>query len=193
MRRTQTAIALIVIGIAGFATAAPAQSIGELAKKTAAEREKAKADGKAAPTKTYTDKDLKAVASTPAAASDKAAADVGADKPKDGQPAATTDDKKTPDTPVKDETYWKNLMRTAQTQLTNHQTELVAAELQVSDVERFIRPDGTMSHTIADNLLAARRHVTDLLATIVNDKRAISDIEDDARKAGVPPGWLRWQ
>jgi hypothetical protein len=27
--------------------------------------------------------------------------------------------------------------------------------------------------------------------TIQNDQKAISDLDDEARRAGVPPGWLR--
>jgi hypothetical protein len=60
-------------------------------------------------------------------------------------------------------------------------------------VEAFIRPDGTMSHTIADRLLKARAEVNRLIGVIVNDKRAVSDLQEEARRAGVPPGWLRWQ
>ena len=30
-----------------------------------------------------------------------------------------------------------------------------------------------------------------LKTVIVNDRKAISDLEDEARKAGVPAGWLR--
>jgi len=44
---------------------------------------------------------------------------------------------------------------------------------------------------IARDKQKAIDELNQLKQSIENDKKAISDLEEEARKAGVPPGWLR--
>lgn len=39
--------------------------------------------------------------------------------------------------------------------------------------------------------MKAREEITRLTAVVANDQRALSDFEEEARKAGVLPGWIR--
>jgi hypothetical protein len=182
------------------------QSLGELAKKVAAEKASkenakdgaprespAKDKGEKAPSpakpKAYTNADLKAEpAPTPTETVTDTSTPPGPAKAASGTPSpgeATTED------PKKTERYWKDRMQVLETRLHDHETQLAAAQLQVREVERFIRDDGTMSSTIADNLLRAKSRVSELLGAVVNDKRAIGELEEEGRRANVPPGWLR--
>ncbi len=167
-----------------------AQSLGEIAKKNAEAKAATEKDGKAkTPAKTFTDADLKAdphdlaIKPEPAPTASASKADATPSKDAKAEPAKE---------PAKDEAYWKDRMRTLQTKLSEDERELVNARIHVTDVEAFIRPDGTMSHTIADNLLQAQARRDTAVASIANDKREILELEEEARHAGVPPGWLRW-
>lgn len=68
---------------------------------------------------------------------------------------------------------------------------LAAAQAQVQDLGRYVRPDGSMTRTVADNMFKARDTATQLAATVVSDEREITNLQEEARRAGVPPGWLR--
>lgn len=184
----------LIVGLIVFAVGAAvcsAQSLGEIAKKAAAERAAkaaaAEKDGKTAPLKILTDKDVKPDinAPTPKPEPDTASAAAKPEKPKEEKAVVSAD-------PPKDEAYWKSRMRILQSKLADDQNELTIARVHVVDVEAFIRPDGTMSSTIAENLLKAQARRDKAIAAIANDKRVISDLEEEARRAGVPPGWLRW-
>jgi hypothetical protein len=167
-----------------------AQSLGEIAKKAAAEKAAkaaAEKDAKAPAPKVFTEKDLKPDPTAPAAKPDAPApaSTKTADGTKDAKPEAAKD-------AAKDETYWKGRMRTLQTKLADDEADLKDAKTHVIDVESFTRPDGTMTSTIANNLLKAQARRDTAIATVASDKRAIFNLEEEARKAGVPPGWLRW-
>ena len=69
-------------------------------------------------------------------------------------------------------------------------TPLIAKKRErLAEVEAAVgAPDLYNSPKRAQELL--REH-SRLKQTIATDKKAISDLEDEARRAGVPPGWLR--
>ena len=53
------------------------------------------------------------------------------------------------------------------------------------------RDDPAQRAQIARDKQKAMDELNRLKAAIQNDKKAITDLEEEARKAGVPPGWLR--
>jgi hypothetical protein len=94
-------------------------------------------------------------------------------------------------TPAKDEAWWKDRMRVLQSRLDSDTMSLAAARLHVQDLDRYVNQDGSMSRTVADNMFKARNTVTQLTAAVLSDEREITNLHEEARRAGVPPGWLR--
>jgi hypothetical protein len=102
-------------------------------------------------------------------------------------PAATP----TPDAP-KDALYWKTRMRTLTTQLQNDTTFKAAAVARLATLtaERETPRSAVERASAKSDLTAATADVSRLTAAVVTDARAIKDLELEAHRAGVPPGWL---
>jgi hypothetical protein len=81
--------------------------------------------------------------------------------------------------PERDETWWKDRMRALQTKLEEDQRLLIAAEAQVAS---------TTLRLTYDQATAERNR---LIAAVASDRAAIASLEEEARRAGIPPGWLR--
>ena len=169
-----------------LATALPlsAQSLGELAKKEQARR-KTTPPAK----KTYTNDDLKkapAPAGTPAADSSAKPAD------KDKAEPEKVDATKAGE-PATDETYWRGRITQAREEL--RRNELFAETLQVtinSQTTDFVnRDDPAQRAVIADARQKSLAELDRVRSEIEKGRKAIGDIEEEARRKGVPPGWLR--
>ncbi len=184
--------ALIVAAGAALAQGLGAQSLAELAKKEEDRRKTVPA-----PAKVYTNKDLNpapAGSPPPAAAakpSDDAAAK-GADadgKAKDGAKAPPATDK----TVVKDQDYWRGRYKTLQDALLRDQNYADAMQTRINSLTAdFVNRDDPAQRAVIERdrqkALAELAHLT----TAVKDtKKSIADLEEEARRAGVPPGWLR--
>lgn len=178
-RLTAAGLAILLCLRAG-AVLAQAPSLVELALK---EQERRKAlKGTAA--KVYSDKDLpksgppviaSTVPSTPTAV---------APEP---QPAeAKPDDQK-------DEAWWR--ARIAQAREAQRRAEAFAEALQsrinALSTDVVNRDDPYQRAKIADDRLKALAELQRVTTEIELSKKEIADIEEDARKSNVPPGWLR--
>jgi hypothetical protein len=53
------------------------------------------------------------------------------------------------------------------------------------------RDDPAQRAVIADNRQKSLAELDRVKSEIEKNKKAIADIEEEARRAGVPPGWLR--
>lgn len=164
------------------------QSLGEIAKKNAEAKAKKAGDTKPeaqpAAAKTYTNKDL---------------ADIKVPDTK-VEPTTPVDP-----TPVRDplpvtltkvqpeENEWRGKMRTLETQITGDALQLEAARRRLVDADNAWHRNGyTLASRILEaEVLAARNDVNRWRATVAADQAQIAQFEEDARKAGVPPGWLR--
>jgi hypothetical protein len=156
-------------------------SLVELAQK---EQERRKALKGATSSKTYSDKDLPKPA-TPAVASSLPPA----------APTAVPDEKppeaKPPD--QKEETAWRTRM--TQAREAQRRAEMFAEALQsringlTTDVVN--RDDPYQRAKLADDRQKALAELQRVTGEIDQAKKDIADIEEEARKAGVPPGWLR--
>jgi len=178
------AAGLVIVFLSGSATALVAQSLADVAKK---EEERRK--GLREPGKTYTNSDLKTV--PPATATTPTPADAG-------KPAAADADKDKKDAPkekdpAKDKDYWAGRMKELRTQLDRDQTYADALQSRINQLttDFVARDDPAQRGVIARDKQKAIDELNRLKQSIVDDKKAISDLEDEARRAGVPPGWLR--
>lgn len=89
------------------------------------------------------------------------------------------------------EETWKNRMRDLKARLDAAELSLASARAQVSDLQRYVREDGSMPPVVADNMFRARASVTDAAAATVFAQTQIKNLEEEARRAGIPSGWLR--
>ena len=176
-----------------------AQSLGDVARQESERRKAIKDSGKV-----YTNNDLKELprATTPAppVAPAAAAPDGGKDgketsvegkdavKPAVDKPGAEKE-KATP----KDQAYWSSRMKALQTALERDQTYAAALQSRINALTTdFVnRDDPAQRARIAIDREKAAAELERLKKAIIDGKRAIADFEEEARRAAVPPGWLR--
>jgi len=197
IRLSQAALPVLLLALA--APAASGQSLGELAKKEQARR-------KAAPpaTKTYTNDDLKQVpppAGTPKAAEKSGDADKSADASKPGETAkpdaksgeAEKVDSTKPAEPAKDESYWHGRIIAAREDLRRNEAfrEALQSRINALSADFASRDDPYQRAKIADDRQKALAELARLSEDIDKGGKLIADIEEEARRAGVPPGWIR--
>ena len=180
------ALAMIAVPVA-------AQSLGELAKREA-ERKKATPQAK----KTYTNDDLKQIpppAGTPAKPGEATDATKPADemKPADAKPDPEKVDATKPAEPAKTEAYWRNRVNQAREDIRRNEAfrEALQSRVNALTADFTARDDPFQRAKIADDRQKALAEMARLSEDIEKGKKHISDIEDEARRAGVPPGWIR--
>ncbi len=175
-----------------------AQSLGDLAKK---EQERRKTSPPAA--KTYTNEDLKKLppaADSPANPADKtpakpgdAAKTDGAAKPGDAKGDSKADGAKKEGEPATDEKYWRGRITTANEDI--HRNEMFRDALQsrinALSADFAGRDDPYQRAKIADDRQKALAELARVNQEIEKGNKLIADIAEEARRAGVPPGWIR--
>ncbi len=178
------------------------QSLADVARKEADRRKTVKDGGKV-----YTNKDLPNVpppsptaSSTPPVATpdvdkpDKAGKDNAAEPRPGGQDTAGKEDAdKQHSAKPKDREDWGKRMKELRDQLERDQTYVDALQSRINALATdFVnRDDPVQRGRIATDRDKAVAELDHLKKRIVDDKRAIADFEEEARRSGVPPGWLR--
>jgi hypothetical protein len=126
---------------------------------------------------------------------------------KDTKDAKDAKDRKTPRTrrirrqrhdangkePAKDKAYWSGRLKKLQDQLEQNQTLVDAMQTRINALSTdFVnRDDPAQRSVIERDRQKALSELTRLKKAVVDGKKAIADLEEEARRAGVPPGWLR--
>lgn len=174
-----------------FAVPVCAQSLGDLAKK---ERERRKTLPPAS--KTYTNEDLKKLppsADDAVKGPDKGKADGVAKAADAAKPLEVKPDPAMPPEGAKDEKYWRARMTAVRDDI--HRNEMFRDALQSRinglSADFSSRDDPYQRAKIADDRQKAIAELARVTQEIEKANKLIGDIEDDARRAGVPPGWLR--
>ena len=168
-----------------------AQSLAELARQED-ERRKSIAQ----PAKVITNKDLAPAPvpapaapepAPPAADAGKAAAKPGADAeaPKAPEPGAAP--------AVRDQAYWSGRVSALQVQLDRDQVYADALQTRVNALTTdFVnRDDPAQRDVIERDRQKALAELDRLKRAVEADRKALADVQEEARRAGVPPGWLR--
>jgi hypothetical protein len=194
---TRAAVAVL----AGFlgSLASPlvrAQSLADVARKEE-ERRKTVAQ----PAKVYTNKDLsptlpgsQPAASTPATGDAKGGTDA---KPvadaKDGAAAKDAKDTAADTGEKKDQAYWAGKLKALQQQLERDQQYADAMQTKINALTTdFVnRDDPAQRRLIEVDRTKTLAELARLKKAIVDDNKAIAGLQEEARRAGVPPGWLR--
>jgi hypothetical protein len=111
------------------------------------------------------------------------------------QPGASAGSKPAPaaaDT-AKGEKYWRDRVAGARDVLSRSQTFADALQSQINALyTEFVNMDDPLRRSVIEQKrLAAIAEQDRVKADIVKQTKAIADIEDEARRASVPAGWLR--
>lgn len=196
MRAKARAIVVIsvtagVLWHAGAAIPLSAQgSLADVAKKEQERRKTVKT-----PSKVLTNKDLApapAVTPPPAASSDATAstAPAAADGTK---PATPAEGEKKAEEPAQDQAYWSKRAIDLQSALSRNETFAVAMQSRINALanEYTNQGDGVRQQAIAVERQKALADLDGLTKEIADGRKAITDLQEEARRSGVPPGWLR--
>jgi hypothetical protein len=178
-------VTMLALGTASVPLAG--QTLADVAKKEEERRKNVKESGK-----TYTNKDLGSLppgtAAPPPAAQPPAATanDAAAAKDKEAEKPGEKE-------PVKDQAYWAGRMKELQTQVQRDQTYVDALQTRVNSLATdFInRDDPAQRGVLSSERQKALSELDRLKKQIEAGKKAIADLEEEARRANVPPGWLR--
>jgi len=184
MRVTPTL--LFASGCLLMTTASFGQSLADVARK---EEERRKTQPTAS--KVYTNKDL---ADVPPATSPIPAASGGASStPSDTSASAAKDEKGSKGDSSRGQSYWAGRIKSAREALDHDSTFVDALQSRINALTTdFVnRDDPAQRSTIERDRQKAMGELEKLKAKVAEDRKAIADIEEEARRAGVPPGWLR--
>jgi hypothetical protein len=193
---------VVGIGILSMTVAASAQTLADLAKKDTDRRKSVKH-----PAKVYTNddvQDLKPImpmmendgtgtkpmdpnaAGVPATNADLPGQPAVTQKPGEAKPAGA------PGVKAGEEAQWRSRMQSARDAVSRTQLQLEgmrnrAAQLTAASAAANQEQRGTYQKQQQDALQEYDR----LRADLQKNQKALSDLESDAQKAGVPAGWLR--
>lgn len=179
----------LVTAVTGLGLAVPAQGqgLGDVSRKEEERRKDVKA-----PAKVYTNKDLgqPLTSSTPPEAAPAAAAP-------SSSPQAAKDakagDEKAKDAPAKDQAYWAKRKKELNDTLARDKVlvDAVQSRINALTADFAARGDPVQRAGIERDRQSALAELARLQQEIKDTQKALSDFDDEARKAGVPPGWLR--
>lgn len=181
------ALLIAVLLSLGVFTPLAAQSLADVSRQ---EEERRKAVKK--PSKVVTNKDLRSVPGPdPSATTAGTAPDGSGTTPAPAEPAA--DAEKKAEEPAKDQAYWSGRMKNLQTQLARNETFVVALQARINALanEYTNQGDGVQQQAIAAERQKTLDELNRLTKEIDANKKAIANVQEEARRAGVPPGWLR--
>lgn len=183
MRITGTVV-IVVAGVLAAASSAYAQqtlTLGELALKEQQRRKAMKAEGKV-----LSNKDLPKISSaeTPKTLPDAAGATAPASEQKPAEKVLEEE---------KDEAWWRARMGQLREELRRNELFAEALQTRISSLTNDFasRDDPYQRARIADDRQKAMAEMDRVRSDIDLQKKKISDVEEEARRAGVPPGWLR--
>lgn len=189
-----------------LATAMPvaAQSLADVARAEEARRKAVKGQAKVYTNDTLRGADGGAApppptpASAPSPATPSAPATAGTPAPGGVSQPGTSPGSKPAAPPAaagtaKDEKYWRDRLAGARDALSRSQTFADALQSQINALyTEFVNMDDPLRRSaIEQKRLAAIAEQDRVKADIVKQTKAIADIEDEARRANVPAGWLR--
>ena len=201
--RPLSCMAAVILAFACGTGAVSAQSLGELAKREEARRAAIKSTGKV-----YTNDNVRsepaprgaAPAPVPAPASSApaaqpspsgvappAAAAAGTEKPDAGATPPAAND------PKKDEAGWRQRVQTSRDALGRAETFAEALQTRINALSNDFtsRDDPAQRAKIATDRQKALAELDRVKQEIQQHTKALKGVQEEARKSGVPPGWVR--
>jgi len=179
-------IVLLLLILPGIGICVPlhAQTLADVAKKEEERRKTVRT-----PAKVYTNKDLTAL---PAGSEPPPPAVAGTP----ATPAADADkaDKDAKDKgPAKDQSYWAGRLKALQSQVERDQNYADAMQTRINSLTRdFVNRDDPAQRAVLErDRQKSLAELARLKKSIADAKKGLADLDEEARRAGVPPGWLR--
>ena len=176
---------VIITGVFLAAAGAYAQSLGDVARKEEARRKTVKK-----PSRIYTNDNLKSV--------DPPSQPVPGPEPQAATPAAPDASAATAPAAndaasARDEKYWRNRLDTERTALARAQTlqEALQSRINALSTDFVNRDDPAQRNVIAADRQKALAELERVKKEAAQHLKAIADIQEEGRRAGVPAGWLR--
>jgi len=197
MRANRTAGLLAGVLVVGIGGSVCAQSLADIAKKEEERRKQAPVG------KVYTNKDLGSVPPSsvpmpPPSGDTKDTKDTkDAKDTKDGKDSAKDDKAAAKDDKAgggpRDQKFWSERRKGLQDNLDRDTTYIAALQSRINGLTTdFVnRDDPAQRANIDRERQKAIAELARLKKQVEDDKKAITDLEEEARRAGVPPGWLR--
>ena len=176
------------IWVLGFALPS-AQTLGDVAKREEVRRKQVKT-----PAKVYTNEDLRGDATPPTApSSPQADSPASPAAPASAKDQPKQDDKGATDDPKKTEAYWKDRLSKSRSDLDRAKTfaEALQSRINALTTDFAARSDPAQRAQIGTDRQKAIAELDRVKKEIEADTKAIADIQEEARKAGVPAGWVR--
>ncbi len=182
---TRPVVRLLAFSLLTFVAAVPAsaQSLADVARTSNTGRTAAPK-----PSKVYTNDNLRQdITPSPAPSPDGA---MPADSTPVAEPAA---EPTAPESGARDEKYWRDRMRAARESLERNESFVSALQIQINSLTTdFVnRDDPAQRSAIEQRRTKAVADLEKVQRDIEASKKGIAAVEDEARKAGVPAGWLR--
>ncbi|HET9191702.1 MAG TPA: hypothetical protein VFO21_02420 [Vicinamibacterales bacterium] len=167
-----------------LAATASAQSLGDMAKKEAERRKAIKSPGKVLTGDSIRSVPAPSPASVPSPAPAAGGAATGS--------AATEKPKPEVDRKAQ-ELAWRQRIQAARDSLQRSQTFAEALQSRINGLttDFTARDDPAQRAVVANDRQKALAELDRVKNDIVQQTKAIADIQEEARRAGVPPGWLR--
>jgi hypothetical protein len=176
---------IVVVSVQSLAGVAAAQSLGEVARQEEARRKAVTSSGKV-----YTDDSLRPEAAPapppppvipPPASTDKDA------------PATTGKESKDAQNAKHDESYWRNRIKGERDALSRAGifAESLQSRINALTADFSARDDPFQRTQIGADREKALAELERVRKEIAEHTKAIADIQEEARKAGAPAGWVR--
>lgn len=187
-------IAITAVVLVGFAALASAQSTATKPLADVAKDEEARRKSVRKPAKVYTNGSLRSDISAgvaPAPAPPASTAKPANASPSNTTPAAPGATAKPGE--VKDQTYWSGRITAARTALARTQifAESLQSRINALQTDFVNRDDPAQKAKLESDRNAALAELERVKKELDDQRKAITAIEDEARRAGVPSGWLR--
>jgi hypothetical protein len=184
--RLQACLSVFVLA-ASVAVCRPllAQSLGDVSRQEEERRKDVRA-----PAKVYSNKDLGAAPVIPSDEAKPSRTDsspAASDSAADGAKAGSKSE------PAKDQKYWSSRKKDLQAKLDRDKVLADAMQSRINGLtaDFAARSDPAQRAVIEADRKRALSELDSLKQSIKDDQKALADLDDEARKASVPPGWLR--
>jgi hypothetical protein len=176
----------LVVALMCSAAVISAQSLGDIAK-----REQARRKAVTHPGRVYTNESLRRA--EPASSGRAAPAADAAQDPAPTAAPAENDDKSDADDQKKGEAYWKDRLTKARAALDRAKTfaEALQSRINALTIDFAARSDPAQRAVIEQDRQKAVTELDRVNREIKDDTKAIADIQEEARRAGVPAAWYR--
>ena len=182
-------VRVVVFVLAGLSAAAgaSAQSLADVARREEARRKTIKA-----PARVYTNDDLRNEAPPSPPVTSRTPATAPGSSAEVAAPAAEAAPD-SDDTPVRDEKYWRGRIDAARTALSRAETFADALQSRINALATdFVnRDDPAQRNQIAADRQKALSELDRVKQEIAAHQKEIAAIQEEARRANVPAGWVR--